>query len=321
MVSFFLSGMLLAVAADKAPVFTDPAKAGVEYALQGEYAGELKNNDGGTLKVGVQVISEGKGAFSFKAFPGGLPGDGHDGSDPRPGSAKLVPGAEKAEIDFPGIEAAITPEAIVVTKGGHTGKLPKVNRKSPTLGAKAPEGAVILFDGKSADEWTPANLTEGDLLGVGVTTKKKFGDFKAHIEFRTPYMPESRGQGRGNSGVYIQNRYELQVLDSFGLSGEDNECGGIYKAAKPSVNMALPPLVWQTYDIDFTAAKFDAEGKKTADAVLTVKHNGVTIHDKLVLKGVSPGADPKESAAPGPFHFQNHGDKVAYRNIWLVETK
>lgn len=321
MVTFLLSALFFTGAADKAPVFTDPAKAGIDYALQGEYAGELKDGDGNPVKIGVQVIAEGKGAFSFKAYHGGLPGAGHDGEAPRPGTAKLVQGSEKADIDFPGVEAAITPEAIVITKGGFSGKLPKVKRESSTLGAKAPEGATILFDGKSADEWTPANLTKDGLLGVGVTSKKKFNDFKAHIEFRTPFMPESRGQQRGNSGVYIQNRYELQVLDSFGLTGEDNECGGIYQQAKPAVNMALPPLSWQTYDIEFKAAKFDESGKKTSDAILTVTHNGTVIHDKLVLKMQTPGGEGKETALPGPFHFQNHGDQVVYRNVWVVETK
>lgn len=321
MLQLLISALAFTAAADKSPVFLDPAKAGADYALQGEYEGELKDSNGNPIKIGVQVIAEGKGQFSFKAYPGGLPGAGSDGSEPRPGKAKLVAGQEKAEIDFPGIEAVIQPDAIIVSKGDHTGKLAKVKRESPTLGAKPPQGAVVLFDGGNAEEWTPANKSEDGFLGVGVTSKKKFGDFTAHIEFRTPFMPEARGQARGNSGVYIQNRYELQVLDSFGLTGEDNECGGIYKQAKPAVNMALPPLAWQTYDIDFTAAKFDESGKKISDAVLTVKHNGIVIQDGLKLKDVTPGGEPKETATPGPFHFQNHGDKVAFRNVWVVEKK
>lgn len=320
MISSILAATLLSFSADKAPSFTDPAKAGIDFAIQGEYAGELKDDTGNPVKIGVQVIAEGKGTFIFRPYHGGLPGAGFDGAELPLGKAKLAEGSDKAAIEFPDTEGTIGGDKIEITKGKYLGSLAKVSRKSPTLGEKPPEGAVVLFDGTSVSEWGNGKLSEDKLLGVGVTSKKKFGDFKAHIEFRTPFMPQSRGQGRGNSGVYVQGRYEIQVLDSFGLAGEDNECGGIYKQAKPAVNMALAPLTWQTYDIDFIAAKFDAAGVKTADAVLTLRHNGVVIHDKLALK-LSPGGDPKEAATPGGFHFQNHGDPVAFRNIWVVEAK
>jgi hypothetical protein len=132
-----------------------------------------------------------------------------------------------------------------------------------------------------------------------------------------PFKPLGRGQDRGNSGVYMQDRYEVQVLDSFGLKGEDNECGGIYSQAKPLVNMCYPPLTWQTYDIDFVAAKHDANGKKVKNAVLTMKHNGVLIHDQLELKGPT-GGGRKEDGTPGSIQLQGHGNPVFYRNIWIV---
>jgi hypothetical protein len=110
----------------------------------------------------------------------------------------------------------------------------------------------------------------------------------------------------------------VQVLDSFGLSGEQNECGGIYSIAKPKLNMCFPPLSWQTYDIEFQAATFDADGKKTADGVITVKHNGVVIHDKVKLTHATTAAPAPEGAAPGPLYLQDHGNQVRYRNVWFA---
>ena len=150
------------------------------------------------------------------------------------------------------------------------GELKKVDAQKPHARRSAPPGAIVLFDGTSPDNFENGKLIEGNLLGAtGCVSKHKFGDHSLHIEFRTPFMPKSRGQARGNSGVYVQGRYEVQVLDSFGLEGEDNECGGIYKIAKPAVNMCFPPLSWQTYDIDFKAARYDDGGKKTDNARIT----------------------------------------------------
>ena len=138
-----------------------------------------------------------------------------------------------------------------------------------------------------------------------------------HIEFFLPFKPLGRGQDRANSGVYMQDRYEVQVLDSFGLKGENNECGGIYSKTKPNVNMCFPPLVWQTYDIDFTAAKYDGLGKKTKNAVITVKHNGVLIHENVEIAGPT-GGGKKEDPTGGAIQLQGHGNPVYYQNVWLV---
>jgi len=163
-------------------------------------------------------------------------------------------------------------------------------------------------------------LVEGGAMEVyrgSLASKGQFGGHKLHIEFRTPFMPKARGQARGNSGVYVQGRYEIQVLDSYGLEGLDNECGGLYKIAQPLVNMCAPPLQWQTYDITLHAAQVDASGNVVKNARMTVVHNGVAIHDDLELKQTTPGGVSYDLSKPGPVFLQDHGNPVQYRNIWV----
>jgi len=305
-------------AAQEKGIYTDPANVPEDFAVQGEYLGELLGKDGVKEKWGAQVVALGDDKFDAVAYKGGLPGDGWKRGDERmkaqgqtkDGVTRFNCGKGTAEWK----DGTIT---VMDTGGTKLGTLKKVQRKSPTLGAKPPKGAKVLFDGTSADAWKDGKLTDGKLLAAACETKDKFGDFTLHIEFRTPYKPAGRGQGRGNSGVYIQNRYECQVLDSFGLEGENNECGGIYSIAKPIVNMCFPPLSWQTYDIDFTAARYEG-GKKVKNARATIKHNGVVIHDDLELTKGTPG---KNGEGPGPdgLYLQGHGNPVVFRNIWIVE--
>jgi hypothetical protein len=300
----------------------EKAKADPDFAVQGEYRGVLTTNKK-EEKVGVQVVAKGGGVLDVRVLRGGLPGAGWDG-EAKAFTATTEDGKVTVRKQDKAAVGTIAGGTIRVEHDGATLTANKVERKSPTLGEKPPAGAVVLVGGEGDEaKWTGGKLVElsdGKFLGVGCKSKEKFGAFKAHIEFRTPWMPNSTGQGRGNSGVYLQDRYELQVLDSFGLSGENNECGGFYQFHKPLVNMCLPPLAWQTYDIEFTPAKFDESGKKTADARATVYHNGVKIHDGVTFGGPSGGGQ-KEDPTPGPFQFQNHGDPVVYRNVWVVETK
>ena len=241
--------------------FTDPAKAGPDFVAQGEYVGEVKLPDQ-DAKVGAQVIAMGDGKFHGVFYIGGLPGDGWSRGDMQLGADSET---EDGAVVFKGDSgtAKIADGKIVILDPGGTeiGSLKKVERKSPTLGAKPPAGAKVLFDGKNTDAWTGGKIVEGDLLLAGTHSKEEFQDFTLHLEFRTPFVPKATGQARGNSGLYLQNRYELQVLDSFGLEGLDNECGGFYQIKEPAVNMCYPPLAWQTYDIDFTAARFDGDKK------------------------------------------------------------
>ena len=204
--------------------------------------------------------------------------------------------------------------------------------RSPTFNQAAPDGAVVIFDGTNLDKFQPgAKMNEAPqrpgagsvqqrpgagntLWAEAATTAFEKKPYKMHIEFMLSYMPQAREQGRSNSGVYVDERYELQVLDSFGLEGENNECGGFYTVAKPLVNMCFPPLTWQTYDIEFTPAQYDGN-QKTVNARVTVVHNGVKIHDNIELQG-TPGRKD-EGPEPLGLYLQGHGNKVQYRNIWL----
>ena len=197
------------------------------------------------------------------------------------------------------------------------GKLTKRQRVSPTMHAAPLRNALILFDGTSLDQFDGAKLTADGLLEVGAVTRVSVHDFRLHLEFRLPYMPYATGQGRGNSGVYIQQRYEVQVLDSFGLEGVANECGGLYRQQAPDVNMCLPPLVWQTYDIWFTAARFDDAGNKIANARITLVHNGVAVHNQREILAKT-GAGKPEGPEWLPILLQNHNNSVRFRNIWIV---
>ena len=154
----------------------------------------------------------------------------------------------------------------------------------------------------------------------GAVTKKDFGSAKIHLEFRTPFLPKAKGQGRGNSGMYVHGRYEVQILDSYTLKGETNECGGIYKKGKPIVNMCAPPLQWQTYDATIIAPKMNGN-KVVEPGTLTLTHNGVLIQDKIKLKSPTGGAYAKGMSDKGGIYIQDHGHPVEIRNVWIQEIK
>jgi hypothetical protein len=284
-------------------------QAGPDFDLQGEYADS---------KLGAQVIALGNDNFRVVFHKGGLPGAGWDKSAKVELEAKRAD--DKVEFANDAWKATLTSSGLNGESDGGKFSLKKVHRQSPRLGAKPPAGAIVLFDGSNCDAWEAGHFDEQGrmLLAPGTKTKRAdFGSFTLHAEFLLPFKPLGRGQDRGNSGIYIQDRYEIQVLDSFGLKGENNECGALYTRVKPSVNMCFPPLVWQSYDIDFEAAQFDAEGKKVKNAVVTVNHNGVIIHDKLDVPGKT-GGGKAETSPIGPIQLQGHGNPVFYRNLWVV---
>jgi len=271
------------------------ASADPDFKLQGEYTGQQR---------ALQIVALGDGEFDIQLFSGGLPGAGWDRSPPR-----------KLSGDADEVQQLLT-----------DGEFRRIERQSPTLGTTPPVGAVVLFDGtqQSLDtHWEPgakltkAKLTTDGLLLQGATSRDRFGSYSLHLEFQTPFMPAARGQGRGNSGLYHQGRYETQILDSFGLEGKMNETGGIYSIKDPDLNMCFPPLSWQTYDVDFTAAQFDEDGEKIADAIITVRLNGVVVQQDVKLTHATTAAPLGESPADGPIYLQDHGNPVRFRNIWV----
>jgi hypothetical protein len=302
--------------------YTDLNRVDADFAFQGEYTGEIPA-DAEKLKLGVQVIAFGKGRFEAVAYVGGLPGDGWNKEPPVRAPGNLTDGT----ATFTGDKGRAAVKDGVLTiwgpDGKELGKLAKVVRQSPTLGQKPPAGAVVLFDGSptSLENWQSGRLSEDGFLMEGTTSKRTFKDHTIHFEFRLAYQPEDRGQGRSNSGLYAQGRYEVQILDSFGLEGKHNECGGIYSVKDPSVNMCFPPLSWQTYDIDFRAAKFDQQRKLVSNPRMTVRHNGVLVQDNVELPGErsTTAAPNKPGPEAGPIFLQNHGCPLRYRNIWVVE--
>ncbi|MBU2665227.1 DUF1080 domain-containing protein [Actinoplanes bogorensis] len=196
------------------------------------------------------------------------------------------------------------------------------------LSVRTPGSRIVLFDGHGLDNWqhTDGRRPQWPVSGDGSTevccgdlrTLEAFGDYTLHVEFKVPLLPpDVTGQNRGNSGVYQQERYELQILDSYGdTTLANNEAGAIYTVKAPDVNAATAPETWQTYDIQFRAARYDEAGAKTANARITVVWNGQKVHDDIEIPNGTGGNIP-EGPATGSIRLQDHGNKVQYRNIWI----
>ncbi len=298
-------------------IYLDPANAGVDYGIQGEYRGVL-DPDGDAIQFGLQVVALGDHKFDAVGYFGGLPGDGWVRGDKMVTATGSTADGVTTFVGEAGKAIIKDGQVVIIDENNdEVGTLKKIVRQSPTLGAKPPKGAAVWFDGSTGEHFDPGKIVMENLLAADCVSKDTLGDHTMHLEFRTPFKPKARGQARGNSGVYLQSRYECQVLDSFGLEGKDNECGGIYSISPPAVNACFPPLTWQTYDIEFKAAVWEGD-KKVTNARTTIKHNGIVIHDDRELPHGTPGKQ-KEEAGPAPLYLQGHGNPVVYRNIWVVK--
>lgn len=298
------------------PEATDP--------FTGDYAGRWSEEEDVDPEVAAQVYALGRDRYRVRMVAK---------LDMRcPPHLDIEVEAKDGVIEFR--EAGITGRIENGVFTGNRGRMKtfsmrKVTRLSPTLGAAPPEGAIVLFDGGNLDAW---NNTEGwTILEGGVleedptagtlSSNQQFKDCVLHIEFRLPYMPRMRGQQRGNSGVFLQGTYEVQILDSYGLEGYNNECGALYKVAAPMVNACAPPLQWQTYDIEYRAPRYDADGNLVEVPTMTVLHNGVVIHNAQPMPWIT-GWKEKDRLAPapadpGPIQLQAHNNYMQFRNIWI----
>ncbi|MFD8495562.1 family 16 glycoside hydrolase [Amycolatopsis sp. NPDC059657] len=289
-------------------------------------------NQGATTTFTVNALSAGKYNASLRYS---------NGPDPAPGTKSVsvyVNGAKVKQVRLASTGNwdtwASQPETLNLAAGANTiayrydsGDGGNVNLDSLTVTAAQ---RIPLFTGSSLDAWEkraggaatwPVSGGSMESNGGDIRTRRQFGDFRLHVEWYEPdYPPEVTGQARGNSGIYLQERYELQVLDSFGdTTLANNEAGAIYSKKAPDRNAATAPRTWQTYDITFRAARFDGAGVKTDNARVTVVWNGVLVHNDAEIDGGTGDSNP-ENAGPGAIRLQDHGDpgeNPRFRNIWI----
>ncbi|MBI1370829.1 MAG: DUF1080 domain-containing protein [Planctomycetes bacterium] len=307
----------LCMLAGALPGFADEQRDdAAAFAIQGEYVGP---------KMGMQVVALGHDRFEAYLLPGGLPGEGWNRRTRDRFDGARVDGVTHL-INFDGAAATITDGSgveLLKPDGKPWAKLEKVHRKSPTEGAAAPPGAIVLFDGTNLDAWrTGATMTTEHELAAPAVSKQAFGDMTMHVEYRTPFEPDKRDMARGNSGVILDGRYELQINDSFGRWPTRLRNAAIFELRDPDLDATFPPGGWQTYDIDFAIVRVDADGKIVKHATITVRHNGVLVHDQYEIPHPTNAAftslRKKPEGDAQPFELQYHGSPVIFRNVWVV---
>ncbi len=299
--------------------------------FMGEYKGTFHPDGAVTMKATAKVIAEGDDVhyrIVIKAIPNK---EGQDGAAIEIYGNKAGTAVQISDRAGGYHWSGDIRNGHLTAKSGYGQhfELDKFVRKSPTLAAKPPAGAVVLLpQSKGKADLAAWKNQDWKKLDAGVMavnkgdndTNEQFSNIKQfHLEFKLPLEPNNRGQGRANSGVYFCGQFEVQVLDSFGLMHTSGDCGGLYNRARAKVNACLPPEQWQTYDVTFKAPKLDATGKVIGNAHITVRHNGLLIQD--IDLDYSGDKWKGKKIAAGPIHLQDHGHPIQYRNIWLVKGK
>ncbi len=326
--------------------------------VQGNWLGEWALSSGGGGKSLAQIVALGKGEYQavFTAYDSGeqdsatfrflIAGSTLDGKAVFDTTIDL--GEKVGTFDW---KANVEKDLFAGTfsnKKNYIGtlKLKRIEKKPDNVGMKPLPGSIVLFDGTNLDQWTkpegePAawDVKEGVLsvlprtglegtTGRHLVAKESFGSAQIHLEYRTPFLPEARGQERANSGVFLQGRYEIQIVDSFGQAREvnnfgelsdDDSAGAIYKYAAPTENVTLPPGEWQSLDITFLPPNLDAKGEVGKPAEITVVHNGTTIHDRVKVHKRTQNSPVKDYASKAGLILEDGGQAVQFRNIWMVK--
>lgn len=289
-----------------------------DFAFLGEFAGPVSTGTSKYQRLALQVKPVGHDRFEALQYSGGLPGE----KSHHPAPVALIGKRAEGFLVLSGGPWAVFVEPdrclVVDRRGERVGRLERLVRQSPTMGAQPPKDAIVLFDGKDTSQFVKARMTDDGLLMEGANIKPMLQDFNLHLEFMLPYLPAARDQGRGNSGIYLQSRYELQILDSFAEEPRVNGCGSLYRFREPDVNMCLPPLAWQTYDIAFTAPRWSADRTKLKNARVTIWHNGVKVHNNRELANKTGAGKPEEPTLL-PTFLQDHKNPVRFRNVWIVD--
>jgi hypothetical protein len=310
-----------------------------QWQAQGEYFGAIQG--GGNL--GAWLVANGNDTYTVVFLPGGLltlPGQPNGGWNQAgwnratfSGSARLTGTSfvVNTTSNYKAVSITGTGEARVMTGTTPTGAaftLNRVVRNSPTHGLKpkpAWGAANLWFDSATGQadlaKWATKDNTvqlSRKYLYRGVQTVASHGAGLLHIEFQSCFNPTATGQGRSNSGVYVQSHYEAQVLDSFGSAGATDEYGAVYTVKAPTVNAALPPLTWHTYDIYFTPRTSGGPGDAAGAAIMTIYANGVMTQDATPVLGVTTSGVGGNLLVPAPLYLQNHGNEVVFNNIWFI---